>query len=368
MIVIMKGLKTLFLVVLALVVGFVMLTGCRGKMNADTMSGATKKSDGKMSMKAMGDKNQMGQMEKMQDAPNISMSEGTGYPVTITDKMGNTVTLEKKPEKIAAVSGTFLGLLYSVGGKSICTAEAGGGTPVPEEAVNDLPVIGKVYNLDVEKIIELQPELVIAQFGLQNGIIPALIQSKIPVLAFHMRNYEDVIAHLRVMGRITGEEQKAEEIAEKMEREKNAITEKLPEKSKTVVILYATSKDVSVKLPDSIAGNVAGILKLENIAAGCVPEGMGGETTPFSMEYIIEKDPDVILVTSMLSDDNLASEIICEKLGSDPVWKGLRAVKEENIVYLPQKYFLYNAGADFVEGIEYMAKGVYPEIYGELNE
>ncbi|NSW91374.1 MAG: ABC transporter substrate-binding protein [Firmicutes bacterium] len=296
-----------------------------------------------------------------------TVSEGSGYPVTITDMLGNTVTLKKKPERIAAISGTFLGLLYSVGGTSICAAEFGGGSPVPK-GVESLPTIGKVYKPDVEKILELQPDLVIAQFGLQNSVVPALKQSGIQVLSLEMRTYQDVLDKLRMLGRIVGNEKKAEELITKMEKDKKSIVDKLPDKAARVVILYVTSQDVSVKLSNSIAGNVAEILKLENIAAGSKPESMGGETTPFSMETIVEKDPDVILVTSMLSEDTSSQKVIEEKLGNDPVWKELRAVKENRIVFLPQKYFLYNAGADFVEGIEYMAKGVYPEIYGGLNE
>ena len=295
------------------------------------------------------------------------VNESKGYPVTITDMLGNTVTLEKKPEKIAAISGTFLGLLYSLGGESICAAEFGGGSPIPEGAEN-LPTIGRVYRPDVEKIIGHQPDLVIAQFGLQNSVVPALKQSGINVLSLNMRTYQDVLDKLRIMGRIIGNEDKAEELVQEMEQDKKAIVDKLPDKAARVVILYVTSQDVSVKLSNSIAGNVAKILKLENIAEGCKPEGMGGETTPFSMETIIETDPDIILVTSMLSDSTSSAEVIEKKLGKDPVWKELRAVKEGRIVYLPQKYFLYNAGAGFVGGIEYMAKGVYPEIYGDLNE
>lgn len=318
---------------------------------------------GKDKMSSMG-KDKMPAM----GGPKITMSEGEGYPVTITDMYGNKVTLEKKPQKIAAISGTFLGLLYDLGGKSICTSETGGGAPVRAEDVEGLPVIGKVYRPDIEKIVGLQPDLVIAQFGLQNGVIPVLQQSNIHALAFNMRTYDDVIEHIKVMGRIIDASDKANDLIDTMESEKEALVSQLPSSSKKVVILYATSKDISVKLPGSIAGNVADILKLENIAAGCVPEGMGGETTPFSMEYIIEKDPDVILVTSMLSSDEDAKTVIEERLGADPVWKELRAVKDGQIIYLPQKYFLYNAGSRFVDGIAYMAKGVYPEIYGGLDE
>ncbi|MBU5228192.1 ABC transporter substrate-binding protein [Clostridium senegalense] len=298
---------------------------------------------------------------------NVTMSEGKGYPIVIKDMMGNEVTLQEKPKKIAAASSTFLGSLYAVGGESICTPNLSKGSPAPKEAEN-LPTIGKVYNPDVEKLISLKPDLVIAQFGIQNKLVPTLKESNIPVLVLQMKTYDEVLENLKIMGRIVGNEDKAEAIIDNMNKEKNSIVKKLPKESKKIVILYATSNDISVKLENSIAGNVAEILKLNNIASGKKPEKMGDEAIPFSIEEIVKEDPDVILVTSMVKSDEMAKEVIEKQLGSDPVWKNLKAVKDNKIVYLPQKYFLYNAGENFVDGIEFMAKGVYPEIYGELNE
>lgn len=349
--------KTKFLkIVTILVVLSMLIVGC--KQNS-AKPGMGNKPKGMNGSKPSG----MAEMSKS----SITVSEGKGYPVTVTDKLGNSITFENKPEKIAAVSGTFLGLLYDLGGESICTTDYRGGAPVPVDKIKDLPVVGAVYNPDLESIIGLSPNLVMSQFGLQNRLAKSLKESKIPTLTFHMRTYTDVLDHIKAFGRILNTSEKATEIVNKMEQDKKTITDKLPEEGKKVVIIYATSKDISVKLNNSIAGNVADILKLKNIASGCTPEGMGGETTPFSIEYIIEKDPDVILVTSMLPSENQATQIINEKFSNDPLWSGLRAVKEGNIVYLPQKYFLYNPGTSFVDGIEYMAKGVYPEIFGELE-
>lgn len=297
----------------------------------------------------------------------VTASEGIGYPVTVTDMLGNKVIIERKPERIAAISGTFLALLYAVGGESICTSGSSATSPVPPAADN-LPNIGKVFNPDVEKIISLKPDLIIAQSGVQDNIKPVLTQLGIPVLYFQMKTYDDVINMLGVMSRIVNQEEAANRIIKKMESEKKTIVDRLPQASTRAVILYATSQDIGVKLPNSIAGNVAEILKVENIAEEAETSVFRTENVPFSMETIIQKDPDVILVTSMLGDDTSPQQVIEKKLGNDPLWKNLRAVKENRVIYLPQKYFLYNAGADFVKAIEYMAKALYPDIYGDLNE
>lgn len=356
----MKKLK-IFALIMMLSVG---LTACKGNdKNQENQPKETK------TMSEMKDKSSMGDMKNKGKSSmgKLTVSEGKGYPVTITDTMGNKVTLKEKPKKIAVTSGTFLGVFYAVGGESICTPKLSGGSPAPK-GVEKLPNIGAVYNPDVEKLISLKPDLTIIQSGLQNKLLPALKESKIPTLSLKMKTYDEVLENIKALGRIVGNEDKAEKIISNMEKDKKAIVDKLPQKSKKVVILYATSKDVSVKLDNSIAGNVAKILKLNNIASGKKGDKMGGETIPFSIEEIVKEDPDVILVTSMVKSDKTAKEVIEKKLGQDAVWKNLRAVKENKIVYLPQKYFLFNAGDKFVDGIRFMAKGVYPEIYGELND
>ncbi|HBM81723.1 MAG TPA: hypothetical protein DD426_12980 [Clostridiaceae bacterium] len=70
----------------------------------------------------------------------------------------------------------------------------------------------------------------------------------------------------------------------------------------------------------------------------------------------------------MVSSKDQAEERIKKDLESNPAWSGLRAVKEKKIVYLPQNLFLSNPGAKFYESVEYMAKAVYPEVYGNVGE
>ena len=76
----------------------------------------------------------------------------------------------------------------------------------------------------------------------------------------------------------------------------------------------------------------------------------------------------MILVTSMISSNEDARRVMKEEFTTNPAWAGIEAIREGRVVYLPQEYFLYNAAHSYVDAIEYMAKGVYPEIYGPLDE
>lgn len=296
--------------------------------------------------------------------------EGDGYPYVLTDYLNNQFVVEEKPDNWAVLSGTFLNMWYYLGGESVCATNLN--TAYIEEIYADqilaLPNVGAVYNPNLEMIVEIDPAFTIAQTGIHTNVANAMNEIGKPAALFHMRSYDDVLAHLLVFGKLLESEEKAKQTISQMEVDKQLITEQLPTESKSVVILYVTASSLSVKLDNSIAGDVANILELENIAAGLPPDTLGSETTPLDIEYIAEQDPDVILVTSMISSNEDAKQVMNKEFEENPVWQTISAVTDQNIVYLPQQYFLYNAGHKYVEAIEYMAKGIYPEIYGALIE
>lgn len=296
--------------------------------------------------------------------------EGDGYPYTVTDYMNNETVIDEMPSRWAVTSGTFLNLWYRLGGKSVCTTDLTS-APVEKayrEEILALPSIGAVYNPNTEKIMEVDPEMTIAQVGIQTSMANAMNKMGKPAMLFQMRSYDDVIDHIRVFGKLLENEAESEAIVADMEAKKQAIIDQLPDTPKSVVIMYVTSSSLAVKLDNSIAGDVANILGIENIASGLPPDTLGSETTPLDVEYIAQQNPDVILVTSMISSNEDAKRVIKEEFENNPVWQTVQAVQDGDVVYLPQEYFLYNAGHKYVYAIEYMAKGVYPEIYGALDE
>lgn len=297
---------------------------------------------------------------------NQTQQNTAAYPMTIKDDAGRTVILQKKPEKIIAL-GSLLNALYDVGGKSIAKCDVSAGDSLPEGTEN-LPTVGKAYNINMEKVISLQPDLVISEVGVHDKYISIFKANKIPVIELRMKTYEDVAKEYKLLGDLCGTSAKTDGLINDMRQKTDDIISKLPHSPKKVLILYVTSQDVSVKLDSSIAGNVAQVLKLKNIASGTKSDKMGSENAPFSMEKIVEDDPDVILVTTMVTSKDKAEERIRKDLESNPAWNGLRAVKEKKIVYLPQDLFLSNPGVKFYESVEYMAKAVYPEVYGNVGK
>ena len=308
-------------------------------------------------------------VETREDEEHNILIEGDGFPYTITDYMNNMIVIEEKPENWAVLSGTFLNLWYKIGGTSICTTDLGSVHLDPEnrEEIEKLPSVGPIYNPNTEKVVEIFPDFVIAQTGVQSSLANTLNAMGITTMLFQMKTYKDVLDHMRVFGKLLEKEDYVKELISEMESDRKAITDKLPEENKTIVILYVTSSSLAVKLDNSIAGDIAKIMDIKNIASDLPPDTIGSETTPIDIEFIAEMNPDVVLVTSMISSNEDAKRVMNEEFDTNPVWESVGAVTEGNIAFLPQEYFLYNAGHEYVRAIEYMAKAVYPEIYGEID-
>lgn len=297
----------------------------------------------------------------------VSVSRQT-YPLTVTDYFGYQTRLEELPARVAVLSGTPLNIWYDLGGSSICTSEIKDGNlklvAGREDEIRALPVVGAVYALDLEAVLAQEPDLVITQAGVQTSYTEALRKMDIPVIATLARTFDDVIAHYRVFGALLGQEKLAETKIAQFTADRQSYIDQVPDPGKKVVILYLTASALSVKLDSSIAGDIARSLKLRNIASNLPPDTIGSENTPLDIEYIVGQNPDMILVTSMIGSNDLAVETMNRHFASNQAWQSVPAVAEGRIAYLPQQYFLYNAGPYYAEAIRYMACCVYPDIFG----
>lgn len=292
---------------------------------------------------------------------NSSQSKGGVY-AEITDDMGRTVTLKEKPQRVVVLSTSILNFVSAVDGDVVGRATVKSEDASIADKYQQVPDVGPVYNVSTEKILELKPDLVIASAKQHQKLISVLEQNQIPVVTLKSKSYEDVTHDLELIGTIYGKEDMVKAKIQEMNGAIAAITDTLPKETKKVAIVYATPSAVSVQLPNSIAGNVAQILHFENTAASVQQEAGGIEKVPYSMEALVEQNPDIIFFTSMGPKDKIEKRIQ-DDVKSNPAWGTLRAVQEGHVYVLPEQYFLLNPGLDYPKAVAYMAKLVYPEVY-----
>ncbi len=280
---------------------------------------------------------------------------GSAY-LSVQDVAGRQVSLAKKPERVVALSPSVLGMIDAVGGTIVGRATSKVAT-IPESMKN-LPEVGLVYNINMESLVGLKPDLVLAGRNQHEKFVPLLESNKIPTIELEVKTYDDVKKTLTMLGNIYGTQDKAKAEIEKLDKQIADVTGKLPKEKKNIVIMHATASSVTVEGSSSIAGCVSDMLGFNNVAA----EALKGKSdkTPYSMESLVAQNPDIIFVTSMGKADEVENRLR-KDFKENAAWASLTAVKNNKVFVLPENLFLINPGLRYPEAVKEMAMKVYPE-------
>ena len=280
----------------------------------------------------------------------------------IVDDEGNTVVLREKPQRIVVLSASFLEPLHEVGGDVVGRPDSK--TKMPDYAKN-AESIGQVYQIDAEKVVSLKPDLVIANKGMNEKVAKLLNDNSIPTIVMDMKNYDSIKNELRVFAQVTGEKEKAEAIIADMDNRINVTLSKLPKdnsRQKKVAIIHSTAQGLSLQLDGSIAGSISKLIGWENIAGGMTPLDKNPDAAPYSLETLVQQNPDIVFITSMGSIESIKKNMDKE-MDANPAWRSVAAVENNLVYYLPQDLFLLSPGIHYPEAVEYMAKLIYPRSF-----
>jgi len=284
-------------------------------------------------------------------------ADGKGAFATMIDANGREVILVKKPERVVTCSASFLEPLHEVGGDVVGRPDSR--TKMPKWAKKKQSV-GRVYNIDLEKVLACQPDLVLINKGMNEKLIDNLTMNGIPSLVLEMKSYDSVHRDMLLLSQVTGELEKGQEILGAMEKEINELCDRVPKEGKTVAILHSTSQGLSVQLESSIAGSVAKRLGFKNVATGMKALNSNPDAAPYSIETLVERNPEIIFITSMGKIEEIKASM--EKtMKSNPAWQAIPAVRENRVYYLSQENFLLSPGLNYPAAFKEMAALIYPE-------
>ncbi|MDO4177919.1 MAG: ABC transporter substrate-binding protein [Phascolarctobacterium sp.] len=273
---------------------------------------------------------------------------------TITDATNKTVTFSKQPKRMVPLSASLLPMIDAIGGEIVGRTASKVGT-IPESMKN-VPEVGLVYNVNTEALVGLKPDLVFAATNQHAKIVSLLESNNIKVLQLNPKTYNDVKNTMQILGTIYNKKDKANEVCNKLDKDIENVKAKLPKEKHRVVIMFATARNVTVQGASSIAGCVSDILGLENIAAKIAK----GDKTPYSMEALLEGNPEHIFVTTMGKKEEIENRLK-KDFKDNPAWNSLDAVKNNRVHVLPEDLFLLNPGLKYPEAVKYMANLIYPE-------
>ena len=123
--------------------------------------------------------------------------------ISVTDGAGQSVTVPHEIYKVVALTPHAAELLYSAGaGSKLVGVSQESDYPEPVKA---LPKVGTYVQINVEAIIKLKPDLVVAwQDGGQPNAIQALRQAGIPVFMSHPLTPQDIATEIHALGVLNG--------------------------------------------------------------------------------------------------------------------------------------------------------------------
>ena len=202
----------------------------------------------------------------------------------------------------------------------------------------------------------------IANKGMNEKLLESLEINKIPSIVVDMKNYEEVKNEVRIFSQVTGEKEKGEALIKGMDEKIKAIVDRLPKEKRRVAILHSTAQGLSVQLETSIAGSTAKMLGFENVASGMKALENNPDSAPYSIETLVEQNPEILFVTSMGKIDEVKRGMD-NTIALNPAWQTIPAIKNGKMYYLSQERFLLSPGIDFPAAVEEMAKQVYPELF-----
>jgi iron complex transport system substrate-binding protein len=271
---------------------------------------------------------------------------------------GEVATIPKHPKRTVILLTSLLDLWSEAGGEVV--ARCAGKINVPPEALK-APVVGTFNNPNVEKIIAARPDLVISSdVGNFRAIIPILKQNHIAYAYFKYVNYHDYIHIMELFSRVNATEDNFQAAYRKMTAQVNDIVSQCRKYAPPkVLIVFTTSNSVSCELPNSQTGVMLSMLGARNI----IPAKYHFENKTrinFSLERIVELDPDVILLNTM-GDVKECRMRLKKEFEMNTAWSTLGAIQKGRFYVLPKEYFLFKPNDAFPEALRYLAAILYPE-------
>ncbi|WP_440108832.1 ABC transporter substrate-binding protein [Paenibacillus sp. QZ-Y1] len=287
----------------------------------------------------------------------VAINQSAEPYLSFEDFDGQLVTLQNKPQNIVVLNDQVLHSFYQVGGKAVGITNAFTIDP-PEEAIH-VPKVGFMHEANIEKVLELKPDLVIGQRFTHGALREIFKEANVPFANLNTQSIEDMRQDMTLMGKITGNERKAEELIQKMNSEINQVIDQIPEEKEmpTYAIVTVMGDAVFVEQGSTIAVDIADQLKLRNVAESLDGEVIAGYI-PFSMEEMVMIDPDYLFILSHTTDEE-AEKVIDSNFKTNPAWNSLSAISNDHIYFLPKDKFVMAPGMDVVDSYKYMADIVY---------
>ncbi len=280
-------------------------------------------------------------------------------PGTFIDGLGRTVNIEEVPETIISLAPSNTEILYALGleDKIVGVTEY---CDYPE-AAQDKPKIGGFSTVDIERVVEILPDLILAANKHKDEVIPALERLGLTVLALDPKTLDELLETITLVGKCTGSEDEASLLVAEMSNRIKAVTDEtdnLPP-AQRLRVFYVTWHDPLMTVGSGALHNEL----IQQTGGTNIFQDLTENYPKISLEAVIEANPQVIITgIGMGTGEDLPFEFV----STEPRLEDVDA-RINNRVYAITNDLVSRSGPRTVDALERLAKMIHPEIFGEVE-
>ena len=270
--------------------------------------------------------------------------------VSFTDDLGRQLTITEKPERVAALIGSFADIWCLAGGKNTLVAAANDSWTSFDLGLDDTVAdLGAVKEPNFEVLLSAEPDFILASCNTAADLELLSRFEKLGIVCafFDVQSFDDYLRMLKICTDLTDCPENYHLYGEETAALVEASIGRNDGSSPSVLCIRATGSSCKVK---GSSGNVLGEMLAD---LGCVNIADGNDLLleNLSMEAIMEADPDYIFAVLQGSDTRDAQKVLEQTLLTNPAWGTLTAVREDRFYVLENA--LYNLKPNSRWGIAY---------------
>jgi cobalamin transport system substrate-binding protein len=266
----------------------------------------------------------------------------------ITDETGRKIDVPDSPKRLVSLAPSVTETLYALGlgGRIVGDTDY---CDYPSEAAQK-PHVGAVLDPSVEKIVALKPDLVIGSAEAnRREIAEQLAKLGIPLYGLSDHTMADVLKSIRDLGALLGCPGQAGALATALEQRIETVERRVAAAPKPRVLFVTWYEPLITVGRQNFIADV-----IRRAGGASIAEDLSGEWPRLSLEAVLERDPDVILVPQSQSFSPTL-----DKFRQLPGWRSLAAVNGGRVYRVPDT--IIHPSPRLVDALEAVAQLLHPD-------
>ena len=272
----------------------------------------------------------------------------TQYPIIVKGSDGVAVTIEKRPERIITFAPSNTEMVFGVGaGSAVVGVDTYSDWPSP--AVDAIARVGDLFSFSLEKVVALNPDLILAAPA--RDVVPKMREIGLKVVVTDAATLQQIYDNVAMIGEITDRQDSAAALIADMQVRIDAVAARAAGATKHPRVFYEVWNDPLIS-----AGPGSFIHDMILRAGGVNVAGDAKQAYPMvSLEAIVQADPQVIIT----ADSQWAQGLVTLKF---PAWLSTSAALTGRILVVDPA-ILEHPSQRIVEGFEAVARFLHPELF-----